>query len=326
MSSDPASILPQGLPVFTVGMKPPDLSPHLAGNTGIPGFTSRDSGVSGPHVVLISLIHGNEYVGAAVLAKLLSAGFVPLRGKLTIGFANLAAFAQFDPDNPTASRYLEEDMNRLWDDFTLFGVRHSVELDRAREIKPIVDSADILLDLHSMLWPSEALFLCGANRPGRSMGMQIGTPALVVADTGHMNGRRLIDYGHFTENRTQNTTSLLLEAGLHWHPQTATQCKRTVQALLRHVGMLNAPAIPAMPRFAEVVQTITARTNRFQFVQNFRGGDMIAKAGTLIAHDGDEEICTAEDNLLMVMPSLRVGHGQTAVRLAKLQQHDRASI
>lgn len=318
MTSGPANISPPALPVFAVETPPPDLSPYTQGNTGITGFTSLESSKDGPHVVIVSLIHGNEYMGAVMLADLLASGFQPLRGKLTIGFANLAAFSRFDPDNPTASRYIDEDMNRVWDDFSLFGIRHSAELDRAREIKPIIDSADILLDLHSTLWPSDPLLLCGVNVKARSIGLSLGTPELVVTDQGHMSGKRLIDYGHFAENGSQNATALLLEAGRHWHQETTLQCKTTIQALLGYAGMLCISKPSSTPRAAEVIQTITARTNRFQFIRDFRGGEVISKAGTLIAHDGDEEIHTPEDNLIMIMPSLKVGHGHTAVRLAKL--------
>jgi succinylglutamate desuccinylase len=313
----PASALPSGLPVFPVEITPPDLSPHTDGNTGISGFTCLDSGLPGPHVVLVSLIHGNEFAGAIVLAELLAGGFQPLRGRLTLGFANLAAFARFDPEAPFASRFVEEDMNRVWDDFALFGVRRSAELDRAREIKPVIDSADMLLDLHTMLWPSDPVLLCGAGPRGRALGMAVGTPELVVADTGHAGGKRLIDYGRFTEDSPQGAACLLVEAGPHWQQVAVDQSRATVQALLRQAGMLNAPAPPLKSRFAEVVKLITAHTNRFEFVRNFHGGEVIPEAGTLIAHDGNEEIRTPEDNLILIMPSLKVGHGHTAVRLAR---------
>src|SRR3978361_1959367 len=76
------------LPHFPVFLTAPDLSPWLTGNTGIRGFTTLDSGQAGPHVVLISLMHGNEIAGAIVLDELLRDDFMPLRGKVTIGFAN----------------------------------------------------------------------------------------------------------------------------------------------------------------------------------------------------------------------------------------------
>lgn len=303
-----------------MSITPPDLTPYLPGNTGIEGFTCLDSGVAGPHVAVVSLIHGNEFAGAIVLAELLAGQFRPLRGRLTVGFANLAAFACFDAGNPTAARYVDEDMNRVWDDYQLFGVRRSAELDRARAIRPLIDTADMLLDLHTMLWPADPVLLCGAGPRGRGLAFGIATPGQVIADAGHAGGKRLIDYGRFTEGAEQHAACVLVEAGPHWQPEAVHQCRATLRALLRHAGMLNAAPPPPRPAFAQVVHTVTARSNRFGFVRPFRGGEIVPRAGTIIAYDGEEPVVTPEDNLMLVMPSLRVSHGQTAVRLARIER------
>jgi succinylglutamate desuccinylase len=312
------SLLPSDLPHFPVNLTPPDLTPWLDGNTGIEGFTTRESSTPGPHVVLIALIHGNEIAGAIVLDQLLRANFTPACGKLTFGFANLAAFTRFDPQNPIASRFVEEDMNRVWDDIQLFGVRRSLELDRARDIRKIIDDADIVLDLHSMLWPSDPLLLCGPAPQGRKLALAVATPTLVVADQGHAGGKRLIDYGRFTETAS-NAACILVEAGHHWDPTTVTQTAATVQKLLEVSNMAPPSLTPTPnPTFAEVTAVITAKTNRFVFTRPYRGGEIIPHAQTLIAHDGDREIRTTHDNCLLIMPSLRPSLGHTAIRLARL--------
>ena len=66
-----------------------------------------------------------------------------LRGTLTVGFVNLDAYERFDPKQPTASRYVDEDMNRLWDVAVLDGPRVSNELSRARAIRPVIEAADV---------------------------------------------------------------------------------------------------------------------------------------------------------------------------------------
>ena len=175
------------LPAFEVHLQPPDISPWLPGNTGIEGFTTRNSGKPGPHVALVALMHGNEYAGAIVLERLLREGLRPLRGRLTCGFANLAAFARFDPRQPTASRFIDEDLNRLWDAAVLDGPRRSGELQRAREMRPLIDTVDVLLDLHSMLWPSDPLILCGSSPKGRALATAIGEPR---ADGGRSRPRQ----------------------------------------------------------------------------------------------------------------------------------------
>ena len=112
------------LPGFRVDLVAPDLSAWSAGNTGVAGFTSHIAAAPGPHVVLLALMHGNEFAGAIVLDRLLRGGLRPERGRLTFGFANLAAFGQFDPRQPTLSRLVDEDLNRVWDAALLDGNRH----------------------------------------------------------------------------------------------------------------------------------------------------------------------------------------------------------
>ena len=121
----------------------------------------------------------------------------------------------------------------------LDGPRHSVELERAREIRPMIDTADVVLDLHSMLWPSDPLILCGETAKGRALAAGIGAPELVVADHGHASGRRILDYARFAAPDTPFVANLV-EAGQHWQPATVDTMMASIAGLLRHFGM--APA------------------------------------------------------------------------------------
>jgi predicted deacylase len=308
------------LPQFDVRVAVPDLRPWLAGNTGIPGFTTFAAPQPGPHVLLLALNHGNEIAGAIALDRMLRAGVPPAIGRLTFGFANLAAFARFNPAEPTASRFLDEDFNRLWDSGVLDGPRDSSELQRAREIRPLIDTVDVLLDLHSMLWPSDPLILCGATERGRELGLSVGTPPMVVADSGHVTGRRTIDYERFADPAGE-AVAILVEAGQHWEEATVETALETIRRLLAALGMTAdpPPACPTAPRFAEVTDTVTATSGSFAFVRSWRGGDVVAQRNTLLAVDGEREIRTPYDDCLLVMPSLRPSRGHTAVRLARRQ-------
>ncbi|MCE2577434.1 succinylglutamate desuccinylase/aspartoacylase family protein [Komagataeibacter sp. FNDCR1] len=315
---------PAPLPRFEVGIPPPDLSAWREGNCGIPGVMHFESRRVGPHVVVVCLIHGNEYTGAIVMDELLRARLRPGAGRLSVIFANMEALAQFDPERPVASRFIDEDMNRVWSEDTLRGTRSSHELDRARQILPVIQTADILVDLHSMLWPGRPLVLSGRAPRGMTLARQIGATPLIVADDGHADGTRLIDFARFSSPRTQ-ARACLVEAGQHWQAQTLHTARRAVRAVLRPSCLVKTETggrnVRETAQCMMVTDLVRAHSSRFAFVAPFRGGDIIARRGTLLARDGDDEIRTPYDDCMLVMPNLRPGRGQTALRLARRAPH-----
>lgn len=313
-----------GPPRLDVRIARPELKPWLGGNL-LPGVWSFAAGAPGPHVAVVAATHGNEIGGAVVLDRWLRGGLRPLRGRLTMVMANLDALSRFDPEDPTASRFIDEDLNRVWDEETLSGGRRSCELRRARALRPLLDTVDVMLDLHSMLWPSDPLMLVGRSARAAQLARDIAMPPLVVADDGHMAGLRMIDYAPFADPAGA-CTALLLEAGFHWEAATVATMEMAAARLLRLAGtvaeddarLVPPPAGPLpASRLARVTRTVTARTPGFTFMRPFRGGHVVPQRNTLIALDGEDEIRTPHDDCLLVMPSLRAMPGQTAVRLAR---------
>lgn len=308
---------------YPVELDAPDISPWRDGNTGIPYFTTLDSGRPGPHALVLALTHGNEICGAIAVKHLFDIGFHPAAGRVTLGFANIAAYAQFDPREPNNSRYVDEDLNRVWDFATLHGPRHSVELDRAREIRPLIDTVDYLLDIHSMQHRTEPLMLAGPLDKGTVLARRVGLPRTIVRDGGHAAGKRLRDYGSFGEPGAA-AAALLVECGQHWESAAANVAVATALRFLDCLGLLDTgdrervPAAAGAQRVIEVTEAVTIMTDQFQFVQDFWGEEIIPDAGTLLGTDGGREIRTPYPNCVLIMPSRRLVRGQTAVRLGRV--------
>ncbi len=302
----------------------PDISAYSGGSGGVPYVVGLDSGASGPHVVVTALVHGNELCGAWALLRLLEGGIRPRTGRLSLAFVNTLAYRRFDPAQPKASRYLDEDLNRLWDPVTLDGPRRSRELARARELRPLIESADWLLDLHSLQLPARPLLLCGLCDKGRRLAARMGYPELVVADRGHSNGARMRDFGAFADP-TSPRTAMLVECGQHWARSSVevaiATCRRFLEvlevvepALLDRLG---PPPVPAPQRMVEVTDAVTVNGGPFRFTQNFQGLEVVPEAGTIIAYDGATPIRTPYDDCILIMPSRRLAPGLTAVRLGQ---------
>lgn len=309
---------------YPVDLQALDVSPYRRGNTGIDHVTTLDSGTPGPHVMLSALVHGNELCGAHALDYLLREGVRPERGKLTLAFMNVAAYARFDPANPVASRYVDEDFNRLWSAGVLDGPRNSVELRRAREVRPLVDTVDLLLDVHSMQYATAPLMLAGPLDKGRRLAAEVAAPVHVVCDAGHAAGTRLRDYAAFGDPGSHRN-ALLVECGQHWARGTA---RVAIEVALRFLGCSGAVArewvearlpgtVPAAQRIIEVTGPVTIDTDRFRFVEDYRGMEVIPDEGAIIGWDGERAVRTPYPDCVLIMPSRRLRRGESAVRLGR---------
>lgn len=309
---------------YPIELQAPDISPYAKGNVGLDYATSFDSGRSGPHVLVTALVHGNEICGAIALDWLFKQNFRPQQGKLTLLFCNVAAYRSFDPQNPQASRFLDEDFNRVWNESTLDGPRQSQELARARQIRGIVASADLLLDIHSMQHATPALMLCGPLDKGRRFAREVGVPEIIVSDEGHAAGKRMRDYGDFG-NPASAKNALLVECGQHWEKASGDMARTCLVRFLATTGAASADwaashlpaAAPPPPRLIEVTEAITIKTDAFRFAAPFKGLEKIAHKGDPIADDGGTPVLAPYDNCVLIMPTRRLGRGQTAVRLGR---------
>ena len=314
---DPPTIQPP------LELLPVDITAYRTGNTGIDYIHRLDSGQPGPNVLINALTHGNEVCGAHALAVLFENDIRPQRGSLTLSFANVDAYHSFDRNKPTASRFVDEDFNRLWSDEILDGPRQSAELTRAREIREVVAGADYLLDLHSMQLPCPALMLCGTAPKGHRLAMAMTVPEYMVVDPGHAAGPRMRDYGLFAQTGTKQT-ALLIECGQHWAKGSGEVAIAAVFHYLDALGLIDSAAAapflvdnPAPQRLVEVVGPITIQTENFCFTEAYTGLETIPRAGTVIGHDGAQPVVTPHDDCVLIMPTHRPRMGQTAVRLGR---------
>ncbi|WP_201524987.1 succinylglutamate desuccinylase/aspartoacylase domain-containing protein [Bordetella pseudohinzii] len=313
------------LPTRPFDLARPDLDGERAGNTGTPGVWHFDSGQPGRRVLLTALIHGNELCGAWALKTLLASGLAPRRGSLTLAFCNLAAFDRFDPADHARSRFVDEDMNRVWSADKL-AEGDSQERRRARELLPWVERADWLLDFHSMSNADEPLQLSGLAPRNIARARALGNPAYIVSDAGHAAGVRLRDYGRFAPDGDPQTRSLLIECGFHGATASAAVALDIMARFLLASEIVEAADVPAKwlrpaasaPQALRVTEAVTARSNDFRFAQAWKGLEKLPQAGTVIGWSEGEPVTTPYDNCVLIMPSLaNLRPGVTVVRLAQ---------
>jgi len=313
-------------PLFELAV--PDIGAWRAGNTGVEGVWSFDSGRPGRHVLVSALVHGNELCGAWAIKALLEAGVRPARGRLTLAFCNLEAFDRFDTADHDAARFVDEDMNRQWSPERL-ATPTSRERRRAAALAPFVESAHWLLDLHSMHEPGTPLTLAGLRPDNVALALALGAESTVIIDAGHADGVRMRDYGPFapSPDADPQARSLLVECGFHGDPHSRAVAQDHCVRFLEQSGVIEPGhaglagwRLPdaTTQRVLQVTGAVVARSADFRFARPWADLELIAQRGTVIGHDG-APVTTPHDRCVLVMPSTRQARaGVTVLRFARV--------
>lgn len=296
-----------------------DLAAYRQGNTGIAHVHSFDSGVPGPHVMVNALTHGNELCGMHVVRRLLDAGIRPRAGRLTLSFANVAAYDRFSAD-ALQWRFVDRDFNRLWHDDLLAQDHASVEARRAHAMAPLLRTVDRLLDLHST-WHAVLPFFVMSRLPRvRRWADQLALPArqLLLPAFRH-EGYHMIDYGAFADPDA-DAIALIAECGQHFAASSAQTAWQVTIRFLQACGCVgDLDALTLGPESAqaqsieryEIVQPVIAATDDLRLTCSY-AGFVAFPAGGVAAYDGETAVVAPFDGAVVLAPRPLPRAGQQA--------------
>ena len=297
---------------------PRDLSRYRVGNTGIDYVHRFESGRPGPHVMVNALTHGNEFCGMVAVCHLLESDVRPKVGTLTLSFANVAAYETFDAAKPFDSRLITHNLNRIWSTAWLDGTEDSVELRRAREMRPAVAAADHILDIHSTSQDVVPFWVYPSFERNGAVARALARPAVhLVMPAGLGSGTPLIQYD--SHGRADGTgAALVVECGQHFKQATADFATEVAMNFLAHFSLVDQPAAPpaAAPRRFELLRTHVIQHESFAFTRPVIGFETYAE-DELIATDGALEIRAPCDECTIFMPARIVIVGREGVYLTR---------
>ena len=306
----------QSLPAIEV--MPRDLSAYRQGNVGVDYVHRFESGVPGPHVLVNALTHGNEFCGMVAACHLLDTEVRPLRGTLTVSFANVAAYETFDPAKPFDSRQITHNFNRIWSDEWLDGEQDSVELRRARAMRSVVAEADHILDIHSTSQDVVPFWVYPDFARNAQVARALAAPAVhLVMPQGLGSGTPVIQHGQHGVADSRAGAALVAECGQHFKQSTADLAVQVTLDFLGHFGLIErATQAAAGPRRFELLRTHVVAHADFRFVRPVIGFETFAQ-GELIAMDGDQPIYAPCDDCTLFMPTREPIVGREGVYLTR---------
>jgi len=285
---------------------PADISQYAAGNCGTPYVWSYEADQLGPHVMICGIMHGNEIAGAEILVKMLESKVRPSKGKLTFCFGNPDAYMRFDSSAPYLNRYVDTDINRVWGAELDDPNNQVSEVLRARELRPIVDTVDYLLDIHTMQGRGRPVALMRGKPAALDLVSNITSIPFVLTGEMHQAERlRLRDYGQFGDP-SNKAVAIQLEAGQHWQSSAVAEGEHITMEFLASTGVLprRSQSRVQQQTYLEVVEIVLPKGGVFEYAEDFENGAFFPKRGALLGHAGPDrtEVLTPVDDCYFIMP------------------------
>lgn len=271
---------------------------------------------AGPAVFVLGGVHGNEPSGILAARRVLAyleEHSIPLKGSLLALSGNLAALRM-------GKRYIERDLNRMWESSSVARLRASdaaadtVEQGEQRELLAVIDGelerlegSAVFLDLHSSSAAGSPFTVMNDTLQNRKAAFALPCPVLIGLEE-NVKGP-LLEYvaglGH---------VSIAVEGGEHDSPQTVYRHETAIWLTLITAGCIDASEAPqigeqyramkdssrGLPGVLEIVHRHgLVEDDGFQMEPGFMNFSAVSK-GRVVAHDQLGEIRIQRDGFLLL--------------------------
>jgi|GEM_PF-1082348 succinylglutamate desuccinylase len=281
----------------------------------------NDPPIAGPNVAVVGGTHGNEPCGIEAIRRLLSDAKLgrlgPITGTLTLIHGNPEATRQ-DRRFTKGGR----DLNRLLNYSFLYDLPRSnwtIEHHRALALRPILESIDLAIDLHSTASPSPAFVIVPPMDESLTLAKKLGVPYLTVGweNPGLVNDQVLI--GFMLHNKK---AALCVECGSHDDPHAKTVAYDSALAFLQAAQLIEGepPASDVTMALIRITDVLTKPSPEFRFLEDLKGMDRLV-AGQALGEDNNLEFRMKKD-CFALMPNDRVPVGVDMLYLGVAEEFD----
>ena len=184
---------------------------------------------SSPHLVVFGAVHGDEACGPIAIEEIRRDPPRLLRGKATfVPVCNLSAYA-------AGKRFIDQNMNRIFFPHT---APVNGEQRRVNELIPLVDSADFLLDVHSMPASGRPFAFCDSSDDARTVAWarRLGFGHVVFDWPKVFPGEAGGTTAEYAASR--GVAALTIECAEHRDPAATATALRAIMRSLMHLEMI----------------------------------------------------------------------------------------
>lgn len=235
-----------------------------------------DSGIAGPTIGLVGLVHGDEQCGRIILDEL--ADYVPKIGKLKLVYANLAAADK-------GQRKIEADLNRVFPGKQDGNLEEQIAFNLQKELS----LCDYVIDIHSSIDDTPAFAISTVdNEDYEKMVREIGLEKYVIMTDKLANGKSLIDYVNSIGGK-----GISFEAGDMHKEEAIINARNVVRNFLVNKGLMEGSVVVSDPEKFMAYNVITVPSK--EFVCYTPKCFELLKAGTPYGRMDDKEYALDKD-------------------------------
>ncbi len=263
------------------------------------GIISFSGSIPGPSIVVIGGTHGNERTGIAVVRALrddiVAGRRSVVSGTLTLMLGNPEAIAQ-------NIRAIDgRDLNRYFSPSMLANGDGSTEFQRARMIASIVQSSDVVIDIHATNKPSVPFAIARNDAAHRNIFRWFNPPCVLTDPTYIFGGGVPVTIDEYADSIEK--VGLCFETGWVNDESIIPAVTESVVRYLTDVRIFSGEKIapPSIEgKIYEIVAAILRDDRSFAFAEG-RGMSSFEPiaSGDILGYHDDEPVVTEHDGVIM---------------------------
>lgn len=239
----------------------------------------------GPTSMILAGVHGDEACAVRALQELLPS-LVLDRGRVFIAYGNPLAIA-------AKKRFLEKNLNRMFVSEEKLSAEdlESYEYKRSQYLKPYLEKADAVLDVHANPWKEKQTFaICESNAKAIT---QFLPTNLVVSgfDKVEPGG---IDY----YMNSIGKVGICFESGYLDDEHSRKAASEAIIAFLKARGHIKNDLVPQTQSRVHIFHKQYSKTHSFQLARPFLNFERLAE-GEIIGTDGAEAVVAPKESVIL---------------------------
>tara|TARA_Y100001001_G_C7992115_1_gene303277 strand:+ start:499 stop:1350 length:852 start_codon:yes stop_codon:yes gene_type:complete len=251
----------------------------------------------GPTLTVFGAIHGNELAGTLGIRELMTK---LENGDITIKRGTLVLVPVCNPKAQEQDvRYIDVNLNRLFGNPNL--PENAYESDLARQLMPLIEETDYLLDIHSTHISGDPAFITADESVPAAIDFAkaLGIPKICV---GWEDVYSEEDYTTEAFANNQNSVGLTVECGYHKDNGVIEYARKAITNTLAFLNMADIKAEPAQAHsFYRFENTVRYQAGD-QLAKNWTHLDPISK-GEAIHYNAENAAVVAEKDGIILIPN-----------------------